>query len=232
MDPIIFTSRLKLTLVTKADRGSPELEWIHEVRSDEKATWWSTFGRSKSIEDSEKVMKRWLPSNEGEENTYRVVYAVHKVLESMSGSGEGEPQPTEQGKKSTEFIGLVTLRSLDADSLALPEEFTLPVAAAPTTLSVEIAYMFLPMGWGKGYATESLTAVFECCKRARSFWTPFSKLYVRALVNKDNRASLRVMEKTGMTNKGVYEWSGKAVFLCGEWRERDSICIFGMHLLE
>jgi len=40
MDPIIFTPRLKLTLVTKAERGSPELEWIHELRSNEKTTWW------------------------------------------------------------------------------------------------------------------------------------------------------------------------------------------------
>ena len=40
MDSAISTQRLKLTLVTKAERGSPELEWLHELRSDEKATWW------------------------------------------------------------------------------------------------------------------------------------------------------------------------------------------------
>lgn len=177
-------------------------------------------------------MKAFLPTNEGEENTYRVTYAVHKVLESMSGSVEGEPQPAEQGKKSTEFIGLVSLISLDAGSLALPEDLTLPTAAATTTLTVELAYMFLPIGWGKGYATESVEAAFESCKRARSFWTPFTKLYVRAIVNEDNPASLRVMDKTGMTKKGVYEWTGKAVFLAGEWQERSSLHIFGIHLLE
>ncbi|TKA41679.1 hypothetical protein B0A49_13780, partial [Cryomyces minteri] len=147
MDPIIFTPRLKLTLVTKAERGSPELEWIHELRSNEKATWWSIYGQAKSIEDTEKAMKGYLLTNEGEENTYRVAYAVHKVLESMSGSVEGEPQPAEQGKKSTEFVGLVTLTSLDAGSLALPEDLTLPTAAATTTLTVELAYLFLPIGW-------------------------------------------------------------------------------------
>ncbi len=177
-------------------------------------------------------MKGYLPTNEREENTYRVAYAVHKVLESMSGSVEGEPQLTEQGKKSTEFVGLVTLKSLDASSLALPEDLTLPIAAATTVLTVEIAYMFLPIGWGKGYATESVEAVFESCKRARSFWTPFSKLYIRAIVNEGNPASLRVMNKTGMTKRGVYNWTGKAIFLAGEWRERDSVCIFGKHLLE
>jgi hypothetical protein len=40
MEKAIFTPRLKLTLVEKAERGSQELEWIHQIRSDEKATWW------------------------------------------------------------------------------------------------------------------------------------------------------------------------------------------------
>ena len=128
-------------------------------------------------------MKNCLSTNEREESTYRVAYAVHNVLESRSGAVEGEPQPAEQGKKSTEFIGLVTLKSVDAGSLALPEHLTLPVAAATTTLMVEIAYLFLPIGWGKGYATESVRAVLESCKRARWFWAPFSKLYIRAIVN-------------------------------------------------
>lgn len=176
-------------------------------------------------------MKGYLPTKEGQENTYRVAYAVHKVLESMSGSIEGEPQPAEQEKKPTEFVGLVTLKSLDAGSLALPEVLTLPVAAATTTLTVELAYSFLPIGWGKGYATESVEAVFETCKRARHFWTPFSKLYIRAIVNEGNPASMRVMDKTGMVKRGIYDWTGK-VFLAGEWRERDRLHIFGMHLLE
>jgi len=232
MDPIIFTPRLKLTLVTKAERGSPELEWLHELCSNEQASQWSIYGRAKSIEDTEKVMKGRLPVNEGEENTYRVVYAVHKVLESMSDSVEGTPQPTEQGKKSTEFIGLVNLKTLDAGGLALPEDLTLPAAAATTTLTVELAYMFLPIAWGKGYATESVEAVLESCKRAQSFWTPFPKLYVRAIVNEGNPASMRVMEKTGMKERGVYNWTGKAIFLAGKWREQDNLHIFGMHLLE
>lgn len=80
MDPIIFTPRRKLTLVTKAERGSSELEWFHELRSNEEATWWrydvffviplvhlelrslsrfsrltlrSIYGQAKSIEDTE-----------------------------------------------------------------------------------------------------------------------------------------------------------------------------------
>jgi RimJ/RimL family protein N-acetyltransferase len=150
----------------------------------------------------------------------------------MSGSVEDEPQVTEQGKILTEFIGLVTLKSFDTGSLVLPDDLALPAAATTTTLIVELAYMFLPTGWGKGYATESVEAALESCKRARSFWTPFSKLYIRAIVNEGNPASLRVMEKTGMTKRGVYDWTGKAIFLAGEWRERSSVHIFGMHLLE
>ena len=177
-------------------------------------------------------MEGILPTKEGEDKTYRVAYAVHKVLESMSGSVEGKSPPAEQGKDSSEFIGLVTLKSLDANSLALPEDLTIPVAAATATLTIELAYLFLPKGWGKGYGTESVKAVFESCKRARSFWSPFSKLYIRAIVNECNPASQRVMDKTGMTKSGVYEWTGKAVFIAGEWRERDSLHIFGMHLIE
>jgi RimJ/RimL family protein N-acetyltransferase len=163
-------------------------------------------------------LKNALPPSEGEEKAYRVNYAVHEILE--------------QGGKSTEFIGVVTLKSLDAGSPVFPEHLTLQAAAKATTPTVELAYTFLPAAWGKGYATESLKAVFESCKRARSFWTPFSKLYVMAIVNELNPASLRVMEKTGMTKKGVNERTTKPIFLGGEWREQHSLHIYGMHLLE
>lgn len=175
-------------------------------------------------------MRGYLPTSEGEEKTYRIVYAVHKVLDVTSESPECEPQPIEPEKHATEFIGLITLRSLDASMLTLPEDLTTPVAATATTLIVDLGYMFLPVGWGKGYATESLEAVLEACKRAKSFWMPFSKVYIRALVNEENPASMRVMEKVGMVQRGIYEWTGEAIFLAGKWRERGNIHIFGMHL--
>jgi len=40
MQHIIFTKRLKLTLIEKAERGSQELQWLHELKSDERAQWW------------------------------------------------------------------------------------------------------------------------------------------------------------------------------------------------
>jgi len=54
-------------------------------------------------------MKGGLPTNEGEGNTYRVNFAVHKVPQPTSGSLEGEPQPAGREKPPTEFVGLVTL---------------------------------------------------------------------------------------------------------------------------
>lgn len=150
----------------------------------------------------------------------------------MSGSVEGEVGPAEQGKNSTEFIGVTSLITPRAGSLALPEDLTLPAAAAVTTLTIEVGYMFLPIGWGKGYATESVQAVFECCKRAQNFWAPFPKLYVRAIVNDGNPASRRVMDKIGMIHKGIYNWTGEAIFIGGEWREQSDLHIYGMHLLE
>ena len=138
----------------------------------------------------------------------------------------------ERDKVSTKIIGFVTLKSLDSGSLALPDHLTLPSEALTSTLMVELAYMFLPTGWGKGYATESVNAVFNSCKSGSSFWSPFSKVYVRAIVNDGNPASMRVMEKTGMVKRGIYDLFGTKVFLAGEWREEHRLHIFGMHLLE
>lgn len=157
---------------------------------------------------------------------------MHKILESTNGSVEGESQPADQGEKPTQFIGIVTLRSLDDTQLVFPDHLTIPAAEATTTLIVDIGYMFLPIGWGKGYATESLEAAFGAYKRAPSFWSPFSKVYVRGAVNDDNAASQRVMEKVGMAKRGIYEWTGKPVFFAGKWRERENLHVFGRHLLD
>ena len=175
-------------------------------------------------------MKLALPTEEnGEGKPYRAVYAVHAVSKPTSDDLEVGAQGSRPDEVATIFIGLVLLRSMGPDSLALPEHLS---PTTTSTLTLDLAYMFLPMAWGKGYATEALGAVFEASRRGRLFWAPFSRLYVRALVNVENPASLRVMHKTGMTFKGVYEWTGEAVFLAGEWTERSILHIFGMHLLE
>lgn len=152
---------------------------------------------------------------------------MHKILEP-----DGDKQPVDQATKPTEFIGLVNLASLDANGLPLPADLGLPTTPSTTTLTAELGYNFLPSGWGKGYATESVNAVLEACRCKKSFWSPYSKLFVRAIVNEDNPASGRVMDKVGMEKKGVYHWTGKAVFLAGRWQEKSTVFIYGMYLLE
>lgn len=133
----------------------------------------------------------------------------------------------------TRFIGLVTLRSIGPNALPLPTHL-FPPSSTPShkVLNIELGYGYLPAAWNKGYGTESLSAVFEACKRTLAFWAPFEKVYVRATVNAENAASQRVMAKTGMTELGVYVWKGKAVWLAGQWTERSELHVFGMFLLE
>ena len=40
MESVIFTPRLKLSKITQAERGGPDFECLHELHSNEKATWW------------------------------------------------------------------------------------------------------------------------------------------------------------------------------------------------
>ena len=179
-------------------------------------------------------MKADLPTKE---SPYRVTYAVHRLLDSNPSSTEATTQSGEQVEQSTEFIGFLSLKSVSAKGdaqrrLALPGHLNLPATAATTTLTVEVAYAYLPKAWGKGYATESVKAAVKACQATRAFWAPYAKLYVRAIIIADNPASLRVMVKTGIPKKGIYEWTGEAFFHGGEWRDRASLHIYGMHLFE
>ncbi|KAL8672885.1 MAG: hypothetical protein Q9168_002669 [Polycauliona sp. 1 TL-2023] len=230
MDPVIFTPRLKLTLITSAPRGSRELEWLHEIRSDEKATWWSTPGRSTCLEDTERYINDILPTEEEEDGvpkTYRVTYAVHKLMDPTNDAIPSAPQ----SDRGTKLIGLVILHSLDADSIQLPENLTIPASAASTTLTVELSSMFLPVSRGRAYAPEAVNTVFEACRVAPSFWLPFKKVYVRAFVNHVNWASRRAASRTPMEEKGIFEYTGPPVFLDGEWTTWSRPHIFGMYLL-
>ena len=122
--------------------------------------------------------------------------------------------------------------AVDEDNLTLPESLTLTTEARKTVLATELGYLFLPRGWGQGYATESVTAVLDACRRTRSFWEPWEKVHVRAIVNQENPASQRVMDKTGMEKRGVYHWRGGPLWLAGEWTTGSFIWVYGLQLLE
>ncbi|EUC46165.1 hypothetical protein COCMIDRAFT_4673 [Bipolaris oryzae ATCC 44560] len=227
MEQTLFTPQLKLTLITTAERGSQELEWLHELRSDEKATWWSIYGRSKSIEDTEKVMKGALPTtaNEDEKKSYRAVYAVHELLAPTSNSTSQEDIPAR-------LIGLITLRSIDKASLALPPHIFPDSIHSPDCLVVELGYQFLPAAWGKGFGTQAVTKVFDACQREQKIWDNYQKVFIRAIVNGENPASMRVLIKSGMKELAVHVWDGDRIWLGGKWRTTDKLHIFGKFVKE
>lgn len=166
-----------------------------------------------------------MPTDIREQKSYRVAYAVHEV------APENEIKQ-EPGLENTRFIGLVTLVSMERGGLPLPDHLALAVAISKDTLSLEVAYSFLPSAWSKGFATEAVEAVYGQCKKQDAFWAPYKNVYVRAIVNDENSASSRVMLKTGMTEIGIYEWTDeKPVFLAGKWTTYSKLHIFGRQIL-
>jgi RimJ/RimL family protein N-acetyltransferase len=186
----------------------------------------SLYGPSKTYEDTEKALTNLLPVPyvEGEDKVYRIAYAVHELLDPTA-----VPQDDMKAQNSR-FIGLITLRTL------APSETTFPPrdghASTATTLSLEVAYMFLPTSWGKGYATESIRAVFDACARAKAtFWAPYAKVLVRAIVNDENRPSQRVMEKCDMGEPEVIEFEGGRFFIAGKWRTKHRLFVYGKEVV-
>lgn len=211
MDAIITTQRLKLTLLTRADRNSEEFAWLHALYSDDKASFWSLGGKTKSLEESEAKVERILSSNNQAYPLYQHIYLIHDI----------------QVPNKPIFIGTVNLKGMENDTLPLPAHLSLPAASEPDVLSLETGYGFLPAAWGKGYATEALNGLLDACSKAKDVWKPYSKLYVRAIVNPSNPASQRVVKKCGLTYLGKFNWTGEPVFIAGEWKEKDTIQIWG-----
>lgn len=176
-------------------------------------------------------MKGALPTTSTEEKSYRIAYAVHKIL---SPNDTSAPPPDQQSQQ-TQFIGLLNLTSLSPSNLLLPSTLNLPPSPSPTILTLELGYGFLPRGWGAGYATESIAAVLSACRNPKNleFWAPYTNIFVRAIVNIDNPASVRVMEKVGLLKRmGEYVWRAeegdeKGVFLAGRWWVESTILVFG-----
>lgn len=235
MDSTITTPRLKLSLVTTAPRGSSEFNMIHELRSNEQSSFWrfvvhishltapltksSLHGPSKSEDDTEKALKNLLPPAhiDGDAKVWKIAYAVHE-LSPPSDSGASSAQ--------SRFIGLIILRSLAAEETTSPPRAG--HASTATRLSLEVAYMFFPASWGKGYATESISAMLEACRRApMEYWAPYQSVIVRSIVNDENVPSQRVMEKCGMGEPKVLEFEGDTFFIGGKWRSQHRLFLYG-----
>jgi RimJ/RimL family protein N-acetyltransferase len=90
-----------------------------------------------------------------------------------------------------------------------------------------LGYALFESAWGKGYATEAVSALmasfesFNAAKRADAkkngadeVWT-----FVKAEVDYDNPASSKVMEKMGFENLGKVVEKGGKMFLGGQWRD-------------
>jgi RimJ/RimL family protein N-acetyltransferase len=172
-------------------------------------------------------MKGILPTtfNEGEKKSYRIVYTIYELLARNS-------DPKTQEDTSSRLIGLVTLRSVDAGNLALPNHIFPDSVHSPDCLTMELGYQFLPAAWGKGFATEAVRAVLDACQREQNFWDNYQKVYIRAIVNGENPASRRVLVKSGMQELAVHVWDGDGIWLAGKWRTTDNLHIFGKFVKE
>lgn len=153
------------------------------------------------------------------------------MLQPYNGSSESAQIDSHENIPSR-FVGLVNLFSLAPHDLALPEHLGTPASLGSSAVTMTIAYSILPAAWGKGYAPEAVNAVLGVCARARAFWLPYEKVYVRSIVNQQNPRSQRVMGKCGMERRGVYEWSGDPVFIAGAWRSTDTLVIYGKLVME
>jgi len=75
----------------------------------------------------------------------------------------------------------------------------------PETSEIDLGYRLLPTHWGQGFATEACHAVvgygFETLKLAE----------ITALVRPENSASVRVLEKCGLTFTEVIQYRGQRV---------------------
>ncbi|KAH7381342.1 GNAT family acetyltransferase-like protein [Phaeosphaeria sp. MPI-PUGE-AT-0046c] len=231
MERTILTPRLKLTLVEKAERGSQELAWLHAIRSDEKTTWWSIHGTSKNLEDTEKHIMTILPAPatdtpDPEPKAIRIVYAIHEILPNGSANATDDVP--------TRFIGIMTLKSLFPTTLPEADHLFPPSTRSPTSvLTMELGYLFLPVAWSRGFATESVKAVLGACKSApKEMWFPWEKVFVQAIVDKENAGSRRVMEKSEMRALGDYRWEGNEVWMSGRWRGWMELMFWGMWIVE
>jgi RimJ/RimL family protein N-acetyltransferase len=163
---------------------------------------------------------------EGDMQKYRFCYVVHK-LDLDESVGEND-----EAKKDSEKTRVIGLLSAHPEQIfTLPESLTVPDGPETGILKLEIGYSFLPTAWGGGYATEALTATLDSLKNATTFWAPFNKVYIQAVVSPNNPGSIRVLDKAGLKKVGVYEWEGERTFIGGALQE-NIVLVHGTWLIK
>jgi RimJ/RimL family protein N-acetyltransferase len=208
MDPRTPKQRAKLLM---------EVRYLHSNTISDHQTnkSQSIYGPSKTPEDTEKTLER-LSYSAGQDKVYRFPYLVHELL---------EPTGDDQEQKSR-FIGMLSLRTLTDEECKFPPRTG--YGSSTTTLSLEIAYMYLPSAWGRGFATESISALLDACaKSPAELWKPYEKVHVRAIVNDENIPSQKVMKKCGMGEPELLEFEGGRFFLGGKWVSKHRLFVFG-----
>jgi ribosomal-protein-alanine N-acetyltransferase len=66
----------------------------------------------------------------------------------------------------------------------------------------DLGYRFIKRYWGKGYATEAANAAVQYA------WDDLKLRELYAMADMDNKASRRVLEKTGMRFSGEFDYDG------------------------
>ncbi len=92
-------------------------------------------------------------------------------------------------------MGLASLRVLSPQHLA----------ALGIEPQVEVGYRLRPAQWGHGYATEAARRLVEHGFEQLALGT------IAAIVNVENAASNRVIQKLGFTHQRVYEGSNQRI---------------------
>jgi RimJ/RimL family protein N-acetyltransferase len=170
-------------------------------------------------------MSSSLPTGNDGVTRHCAAYFIHKIIGIDPGNFSSEK---DEAAKETQLVGKIHLRP--EVLMPLPEKFTVPSGPETGVLLLEVGYSFLPTEWGQGYGTEALIAVLSSLKTATTFLSPFTKLYVQAIVGHENPASIRVLEKAGFESLGTYAWEADPVFLAGAWR-RPRVLIYGQWLI-
>jgi RimJ/RimL family protein N-acetyltransferase len=157
----------------------------------------SYSGQSKTREDSRNAVLRKMPvcEFEGDPRRYSTPFLVYEQV----GSGS-------KGR----VVGYVTIAPLQTYGIQFADHLVPPDADAAEkgVLKMELGYLFLHEVWGRGYATEAVTAVLAMLKAAPGHWHSYHAVYFHGVVRPANKASCRVMEKIGFREVGEHVWSG------------------------